>query len=378
MSPTPPPAAAGPPQTPSPKRPPRIDRVSLVVVTLVTALIWLFAESESLTTKTEQARIVLTDPLDQHLISVLTPEFGGVVRATFRGSAAAIQTAPRTLSDGVRVALGEQGFSDTTGEQTVDLLAALRSDEALRNAGLQALDVTPRTVRVEVERLRTIEDVEVSPQLAGVEPAEAPTIEPPRVSMTAPRSVLNALEASMGGARVIARLPPTALEALQPGEPRTIETRLALPPPLTGARGVTIEPETVNITLTVRRLVDSAVVPSVPVWPLPPPTERGRFQIEIASDDRLVRDVSVTGPSETIERFRARELNLIAVLPLSSFELERRITEKTIGDWMLVETETGEIQTLPEELRVEYSGDAVELTITPVRNSDSSPSPSND
>jgi len=348
------------------RRPPRIDRLTLVIVTLVTALIWLFAESESLTTKTEQTRVSLIDPLDQHVIRVLTPDFGNVVRVTFRGSAASIQAAPRTLADGVRVALGEPGFSDTIGEQTVDLLAALRTDDALRGAGLQTLDVTPRTVRVDVEPLRTLEGVEVAPQLAGVELAERPTVEPARVSVTAPASVAAALEAAIGGAEVIARLPSGALEALQPGEAQTVEARLSLPAALAGARRVTFEPETVRITLTVRRLVDSAVIPSAPVWPLPPPTERDRFRIEIAPDDRLARDVSVTGPSELIERFRARQLNLIGVLPLSSFELEQRVTEKRITEWMLVETETGEIRELPEDVEVEWEGGPIALTITPV------------
>jgi len=100
----------------------------------------------------------------------------------------------------------------------------------------------------------------------------------------------------------------------------------------------------------VRSTTQRLTLPSVPVWPMAPPTEINRWTIAV--DPILLRDVELSGPSDVMQRIRSGELRVIATLQLSSAELEQQLASTaplTVG--------------LPDSVSVETRLEPVRLTI---------------
>jgi hypothetical protein len=66
----------------------------------------------------------------------------------------------------------------------------------------------------------------------------------------------------------------------------------------------------------------------VPVWYSLPPTEDGsKWIIEI--QDKFLTDVAITGPGEDVQRIRAGQVAVKAMIEFASDELERAANDKS-------------------------------------------------
>ncbi|TVQ30405.1 MAG: hypothetical protein EA376_13150 [Phycisphaeraceae bacterium] len=356
---TPKPPANAP--TPGPaRRRPFIEWGTIAIVTVVAVLIWLFAEAASLVRAQQQARIAVVDPLNENAVRILSENWTGAVRLTVEGPASAVQDAPAMLAEAVRLTVGQPGVSDAEGEQVIDLRAALRATPLMLESGLTVLDVEPSTVRIHIEALVTLEDVEVTLALDGLTLAEQPTLEPSRVQVRGPRRLMEELQALPGGARVVARPGAATLEGLRPGQASRISARVGLPAPLTAPRDAALEftPASINATLTLRSRVESVAIAAAPVQVMLVPLDADRWRVTPV--EPFVRDIAITGPGDIIERFRSGELSLVAMVSLSSDDLEQQIAAKPVTSWFMSQRETGELAPLP-------TGVGIEANIGPVR-----------
>jgi hypothetical protein len=111
------------------------------------------------------------------------------------------------------------------------------------------------------------------------------------------------------------------------------------------------------LTFTVRSTTESVTLPSVPVWPMTPPTEFNRWRINV--EPILLREIELTGPSDIMERIRSGDIRVIATIQLSSDDLDQQITSKTPV-----------IVGLPDSVTVETRIDPVTITIEPLPVSD--------
>lgn len=308
---------------------------TLIVVTLVSLLIWLFAEGQSLTDASQAVRIDFVDESGERIVRASGEGWTGVVRVAIEGAAAAVDDAKAWLGEGIDIPLGVVGVPSAEGEQqVVDLRVALRNLEQFESAGIRVTDVDPATVRLDIEALVTLPETPVAVELTGVQLEEPARATPQVVSVRGPRSVIEQLQDLPGGPRVVARLSEEVLRGVQTGAQVTEEVAIRLPPPLTGARGVRIRPEKAELTFSVRSRTATATI-SAPVWAIMPPFEMDRWRIEIDERDQILQNLTLTGPGDVIARIEQGEIPVIAAVSLSSDELDRGVTSKTPIFWNL-------------------------------------------
>jgi hypothetical protein len=131
------------------------ERLKVIgIVTLMTLLIWLWAETESLQTSQLAARVRIQETrsplpgLPPAAEVVDPPEWNGLVKLTIGGSNAGIRGAQRDL-DGERfISVTELGIGIGPGERVIDLATYFRELPALARRGIIVTSVDPPTLRV--------------------------------------------------------------------------------------------------------------------------------------------------------------------------------------------------------------------------------------
>lgn len=299
---------------------------NLLMIMLVTALVWIYAEAESLSRLQQEVRITFVSPTDELSPRVVTDEWRGVVRARFEGSAASLQRVPGR----VELRLGAPGVPGDEGDAIIDLAQALRSDPELQRAGVNVLSVEPPTIRLRVDALQRLDAVPVRAILDGVETEQAPRAEPSTVSIVGPRATIRQLAAMEGGPVLLARIVPEQVDMSRRGVAQRVRAPIGFPREMSINGGaVRVSPAEATVEFVLRRDTSTITIPSAPVQVLLPPPEAGRWEVRIMPEDLFLRDIEVSGPTEFINQVRANEVRLVAVLALSSDDLERRITKKS-------------------------------------------------
>ncbi len=142
--------------------------IQCLLVTLIAALAWAWAESDSLAT-VQSATIVefAADPEGMYAAKVDDPGWTGVVRVTLRGSGAGIDRTQRAFVQPLvvwpggsrRGAAGKPApavvlqpfLPSTDGRYVIDLAELVAAQPELRDLGVVVTRVEPASVRVIVE-----------------------------------------------------------------------------------------------------------------------------------------------------------------------------------------------------------------------------------
>jgi len=323
------------------------------MILVVSVLIWLFAESQSVSERVVDVRLSFSAPSEAGLlVKVDDANWTGLVSVRLQGARAAIDEAARQLADGVPLLVGAPGVSAQPGTQLVELRSALLANPPMDRADVTIASVEPRAIELRIDELVTLKGVAVRANLTGVQTADKVEIDPPQVNVILPARNRENLGAVASSLTVVASLSQAVLSAIPEGGPQSHVARLSLPPELAGVAGVRVEPSSVTLTFTVRSTTESVTLSSVPVWPMEPPTEINNWDVVI--EPMVLRDITLTGPSDLLQRITDGDLRVIAALRLSSDELEQRITSKAPV-----------ILGLPDSVRVETTIPPVRLTITP-------------
>ena len=303
-----------------------------LIVIVITCLVWLFAEAESLRTTQGPAEIVFVTEAGSDRVVMLpdsADKLSGRVmtQVEIEGSAASIDAAERVLRRPLRLTPGMDGVPREPGERMVRLAEVLRSHPDLRQLGITVRKIDPAEVRIMIDQIETRELKVVSPvERDDVEGAVE--VRPATVKMRLPASQAKLLAES---SVLTARLDADVVRSLTRGRRQTVPgVTLALPPELTLPGVVALEPRTVDVSLTMRAQVRTITIPTVPVHVRLAPAELGMWDIEIPEQDRFITDVSCTGPFEGIAALEDRSVTLVATLALSFEELERGITSKEV------------------------------------------------
>jgi len=324
-----------------------------VIVTVMTALIWLLAESEGLRTQQIEFDVRL-EGTAAHAVQVAPGEnWGGRIEATVRGPSSAIDELRQVLSGGLELAPGA-GLPVTTTTTAIALREALRGIEPFAGSGVTLADASPRELRVEVVELMPVR-FDVEAEVQGAETEGPPRVSPESVVLRVPRPAVAAVG---DDARLLARIPRSEVQGLRTGREERVErVRVSLPPSLAGVWGIAPEPlPTVDVTVTVRDTMASTTLPQVPVQIGLPSIEQPRWNVEV--EQAFVRDVTVRGPREVIARLEedgASDLRVLAFVWLSFEDLERGIDSK--------EVEFTVLPPIRQEVEFESSTRRVGLTI---------------
>jgi hypothetical protein len=299
---------------------------------MVALVVWFFAEGESVSSRT--VVVSVSFPLEPVGDLLVRPDAGfkGVVRVTLEGTTRTIDLAAAAVGGEIQLKPGSPGVPDAPGQQSVDLREALGSLPKLKGLGSTLAQVEPKAVVVNVVKLAT-KEVPVTVELGAEIPLDVePTCSPAVVTVRVPADKVGALSnqtpavAVVGGAelrRILAR----GNAVFANGGMQIVQGLVRAPDASMGIEPILISPEQVTVTLRLKRTVATLKMPTVPVWVCLPSTEdSGKWIVEV--QDKVVTDVTLTGPAEELERIRSGEIAVRAVVELSGEDLAKAATSK--------------------------------------------------
>lgn len=331
-----------------------------VIVTIIAALIWLYAESENVKPYPPFAvNVQFVAPVGQNLL--IQPARPQRVTLSVRCATSQYAALEQMAEEGsLRVAID----ADPDSPEQVVILSQKRLDETrIGDLGITITDVQPTTFDLRVERLEEVA-LSISPDSvvpAGVQLAAPPVIEPPQVGLFLPVSLaVRAAELHLN-----ARIDDATMQRLEENVPQELTVPITLPAMLRDElAGFTpaINPKTARVTVTVRKQSDTYLHSSVPILILAPWTELEKYRIRIENDRRVLdQDVELTGPSDVIERIRTGQERVWAELRLTADDLESGVNSKQLSI------------AVPPSVRVDSPLPRVNFTITPIEGNGSTP-----
>ncbi len=305
----------------------RTDIWTILIITAVSVLVWYWAASETRVTETlPPMRIEFTLPeSDRWLINPSSM----AVTLTAVGS-------QRSIRDAEGLDVLEVSLKPEVGEQFVDVLEAVSRHVRIQESGVSVVSVTPSDATIEVDQYVRI-PARVRPILAGVQTVGDIVVEPPQVTVSMPGLLRRFYPDDLIVEAFIQR---GELERLQAGIAHTIEdVPLRLPEQLTSDSSISISPQRVRLTFTVRsQLRDIVLDTPVRIKIAGAPEDEELIELE----PKQLRDVKVTAPYDLIAKIESGEAVVVAVLHLKSSEKEARITSKPITCFMaLLPDESG-------------------------------------
>lgn len=294
---------------------------NLIIVTLVTLLVWAFAEGESLRTDVRQnVRLRLNSGPDL-TASLSGSDWGGEIRTLrVRGPSTAIARVLDRISNGIDLEPGRDVSGDP-GETTVNLRELLEQHAIFEGTGVSIVEVEPPTLQLSIDRMISLEAQVIVPLPAG-DGTYSGQANPPVVRVSVPQRLL-ASDAFRGYAEapvVRARVPVDALADITPSAPLVVSAaELAMPQDV--APGVRIEPRSARVTVTRRVRESTKVLATVPVHVRLPAVIASTYDIQVEADSETVDEVSLTGPSELVDQtglggsFRYQVVAEVELLP---------------------------------------------------------------
>ncbi len=332
----------------------------IVIVSIVTAVVWLFAEGESLTTRTESVRVqFVADEGDRDEIRVRVADgFQGTATLELTGSQVGIEAARRALGTVIEFTPADLGFPIADGVYQVDLASAIAGSDLMTGIGVKVTAATPARISIEYTLLETIQ-VDVDPIVIGPDLAGEPTVEPARARVRIPAALS---QPERDNIRVIARVPESQLEAVQEGVQLSRTVNLALDDASRLLRDVELlSSSRVTVRFTVESTAVERDLSSVPVWIVVPPSLSEQWSVQLDTNQTVLR-ARIRGPREAVARISSSETPLIAVVSLDANEMLSRIGSKELA-WFI--RHNGQLRPLPSSVEViDAERTVVNLSIT--------------
>ncbi len=324
---------------------------SLLVVTVVAALIWTWAATETRETTTVSLTLQWTTAAND---TIVTPTEMSV-EVELQGSRIALQDArSRLLGHPVLIALP----AEAADNHRVELTEVLNQNPLIREARVTVGSVEPSAVDLRIDTIETHVLQVRPPTLPGVEPEGPIEVEPQEVTIHVPSSLKNRLPDA-----VDCEVGRGQLDRLSPGQIVRAHATLRLREPFASNPNVRVEPSAVTVTFTVRSNIRQTTLATVNVQIAGPWQDHEEYSIEIDEADRVLRDVVVSADGALIDRIEAQEVKVIAILHLSTQDKERGIASKRVTEFIALLPD----DTLAPPVTAEVNGDdhpMIRLTIT--------------
>ena len=306
---------------------------SALLAAVMTGLIWIFAEGESVSTRTIIVPVSFpSEPAGDVLLRLNDSDFHGSARVRLEGTTRSLDAAALAVENHFRVVAGLPGVPSTPGEKrSVNMREALSGIPELRGLGSTVVDVVPATVNISVVRLVACK-IPVHVDLEGLGVLESgPSCVPDTVTFRVPEQMADRLPPPVGKSAdklfAVARISEADLRKLHAGEVQSVPAIIHPPREFDGVQQLMITPEQAVVTLKLKRTADTMHIPTVPVWFSMPPTEdNGKWTIEL--QDKFITDVTLSGPTEQLQRIRSGAVAVKAMIELNSDDLAKGIHGK--------------------------------------------------
>jgi len=296
-----------------------------MVASVVAMLVWVWAEGESVSRERIPLRITLdSNPASDYIYDAEDSAWSGTVIIEVEGTPSAIAEARELPRTELTLRFGLEGMPREAGTAKVAQLSKAIPDlPELRKLNVVVVAVDPPVVPVEVHRMIERE-IPVKIELARtlLLDGEA-SASPSSVTVRLPDTLASKLTE---GVQPIAFVSAEELDRVRGDVARTVSASIRLPASIgpVDPRLVNIRPDSVSVSLRIRREVDNFKLPPVPVWfSLPPTEDAGQWTIDIL--DKFVNDVIVTGPADQVARIRSGEATIKALVELASDDLIKAI-----------------------------------------------------
>ncbi len=340
---------------------------TIFVVTIVAALVWVFAEADTLREQKAQVALSLRVPPGEALMMESPAASGPLnsvpVEVTLEGSAAQLERVLPVLRSEVIISPGIEGVPKAPGSYDMDIARVLRSLPLLADAGVGVKQSDPAVIALRVDELA---EVELPIRVEGDgDFRTAPVVNPPKVTLFAPKGEAANL-ARTSAATVV--LEPSQLTRLVPGRAETLAgLKVLLPREIEGSSRARVEPARVDVTVSVRNRTAELIVPRVPVEVRLAPEDLAQWTLDIPEGDRFLVDVKVIGSPDVLAQIQNRTLPLVGTVSLSYQELEQAVTGPTgrvggPGSSGVVEKEA-QLTDLPTTLRFEVADRLVRVRV---------------
>jgi hypothetical protein len=342
------------------KIPKGITTKEILAVVVVTSLIWLYAEAESVATTNVETFVKLNAPEGaDRVVNPVDPTWSGEISIRLQGARGSIDAAKSALARGVELTIGAGGIPSRPGQHSINLQSAIQNATLQGNTGVVVASVDPPTLTVDVESIVRIADVPVRLDLPDeMLIAGDIVIEPSLAIVTAPQSFIDQVVTGEAPLVATVRFNPSDLESLTPGVPRTLAGSLELPGALLSMPNVAISPQVVSVTLRIQNQLSEVVLPSVPVWVNIPPPVTDIWAVTI--DPPFLSDITIAGPNDLIRRIESGEIRVVGTVELTSEVLEAGGGERPVL-----------FQGLPDRLAV--TSGAQTVTVSSVRRDQGEP-----
>ena len=324
-----------------------------IVVTLVSVLIWIVAEGESLAHERIEVTVRLVDdPGGTIMIQPLRrSNWNGLVTIELEGSTAQVANLRELLRDPIQLKPGDPGISPEPGQHIIDFAQTLRQSPLFVGKGVSILSVEPERIAVQVDQVQW-HDFDVRVDVPDLASASSPVAQPKQVRVLVPSQLAGAVADVTS---LTARLSPMQIQGLEVGQRNTIsDVPVELPAALRGHPFVRMEPATVSVIVTIESREDSIKLETVPVLIRRPAFQSQNWVVTIDPADQLLQGVTVTGPDDLIERIRSGDLKVFATVTLTPDDLDARISEKQAS-----------FTDFPTPLHFSAPSTTVRLSITP-------------
>jgi hypothetical protein len=329
--------------------------LTYAVVTLVTLLIWMLAESEGVRTDTLRVNVDFAPESGGRVLEVLPDQgYAGTVVITMNGPVARIDALNRELQRTLHLAAG---MPSEAGEHRVDLRAVLSAYPAIRDSGVTITDTDPPAVNVYVDDLVSREATVVVRVPEG-SIASAPSPSPAKATLRYPSRLAARLPSTL---EVYAAIPQASLDALPDGKFATVPGVPLTPPDALrdqlGSRFVTIEPSSVSVGLTPASSDATGVLATVPVQLLIPPIEFDKWVITLDPTDLSIQNATVVGPADLVQQVVDKKILVVAVVQPTFGELENAART---GQPLVKEAV---FSLLPGPLRIDAADRSISMTV---------------
>jgi len=296
-------------------------------VTVITVLIWLYAESSTLQKNTIYIDIQFVAPTGRELL--IDPVRMQRVEVEIRGPTSQLGELNQLRERGpIKLELVDYPDSDDR-EQKVDLYDRLSAYLAEATPGVTITDIKTADPKVRVEPYQSVTLPIEAVIEADVVLKAPPTVYPAEATLKMPASMIADIDTDT--ARILARLDKARLaDPEMIDQERTWSVRLE--PPIDGD-GVTITPASVDVTFTITQTSATFLLPTIPVLLTKPLKAEGEYEVIYlgGEDDLPLRNIEIEGPTAVIDQIKKGELKVWAELSLTNDKLAKAIDTDTLG-----------------------------------------------
>ena len=253
------------------------------------------------------------------------------VELLLRGTEPRVDDVQRSLREAIDLGFGSNAWLPASeGEIEVDVARALGDLAVFRESGVTIARVTPAVLVVRQEQLVT-RDMPIAVQAQGVDLQGMPQVRPTLARITMPRTAASGLAFSP---QALVSVLPRDVERATPGQALTLSgLAIAAPPEVAGKQFVSIEPVTADVSVVVRSQTAELVLQGVPVRVQLAPADMERFVVRLQPQHATLASVRVVGPASAIAKLQERQSwsPVVGVIALSTADLEAQLDSKEVS-----------------------------------------------